>query len=63
MLHVAQSKPQVIKQCMTELIALYQAGAIWPHINNVYSQSQFMDAHDALESRSTMGKLVVQWKE
>jgi NADPH:quinone reductase-like Zn-dependent oxidoreductase len=61
MLKIAEAQPQVIQNCMSEMLDLYRAGALQlPHVAS-YHYSEFTQAHDALGMGQTTGKVVVCW--
>jgi NADPH:quinone reductase-like Zn-dependent oxidoreductase len=62
MLKVAQANPQLIGQCMNELVQLYIENKIKPINGGEYSYSEVALAHHLLESRKTKGKLIVKWQ-
>ena len=61
MLKIAQEKPEKIARVMQEVIQLQQEGILRPHVGGKYSINQLAEAHTFLESRKSMGKIVVRW--
>ena len=61
MLKIAQEKPEKIARVMQEVIQLQQEGILRPHVGGEYSINQLAEAHTFLESRKSMGKIVVRW--
>ena len=61
MLQIADHQPQVIERCLTQVMKLYAEGIFVPTIANVYLISAIDEAHNYLENRSSIGKVVVQW--
>lgn len=61
MLRIAEEKPEALGKIMENLIALYQNGHLNPHIHKSYRYNELNEAHEALENRKTIGKLVVFW--
>jgi len=61
MLKVGQNKPQVLMRVLNEVVSLAGKGLIKPAAGKEYRAEQLVEAHNALENRSTMGKLVVRW--
>jgi NADPH2:quinone reductase len=59
MLKVADSKPQIIGECMQALTELVVQGKIKPQIGGEFSVNEIARAHQLLESRASTGKLVV----
>ena len=61
MLTVADHKPHVLSRCIREVVKLVQAGEIKPHVGGEFKADQIAEAHAFLESRKSMGKIVVAW--
>ncbi len=61
MLRIAEEKPAVLGEVMENLIDLYQNGHLNPHVYKSYRFNELSAAHEALENRKTIGKLVVFW--
>lgn len=61
MLKIADNKPEVMQHCLTEVVNLYQEGVIKPQVGGVYASDKLHEAHSALESGKTTGKLGVIW--
>jgi len=61
MLRIAESKPLVLKQCLDEIIKLYEAGAIKPFAGKVFPATEIAKAHEHIESRASTGKVVIKW--
>ncbi len=62
MLKIADNKPQVLERCLRAVVGLYTDGKLKPQVGGVYSSDQLAEAHSALESGQTTGKLIVTWK-
>ena len=62
MLKIADNKPQVLERCLRAVVGLYTDGKLDPQVGGVYTSDQLADAHSALESGKTTGKLIVTWK-
>lgn len=60
MLKVADNKPEVLKHCLNEVVKLYREGHLKPQSGGMYSADQLAEAHAALESGKTTGKLGVR---
>jgi len=60
-LKLVQSKPQVVKQCLEEILVLYRQGRIKPKNGGDFAITELGKAHDLLESGYSMGKLAVHW--
>ncbi|MBL4862001.1 MAG: zinc-binding dehydrogenase [Crocinitomicaceae bacterium] len=63
MLKIADNKPRVLETCLKEIVALYKSGKIKPQIGGVYSSNNLAEAHAALESGGTTGKLAIVWEK
>jgi NADPH:quinone reductase-like Zn-dependent oxidoreductase len=63
MLKIADFKPEVLRTCMLEVVRLAKNNEITPIIGNRFTESNFADAHTQLENGTTIGKLVVFWKQ
>ena len=61
MLRIADYKPDTIKYCMENVIALLHEGKIDPHVGNMYAVKDIAQAHDDMESRKTIGKIGLVW--
>lgn len=61
MLRIADNKPELMNFCMNQVIELYKQGVCKPHVGGVFSANEIGKAHDFLESRKSIGKLVVEW--
>lgn len=63
MLKIADHRPERISEALTSLVELYEQGHILPKNGGVYPLAQLADAHEALESRKTKGKVVVTFDQ
>lgn len=61
MLKIADNKPDVMAYCLSGVVKLYEEGVIKPQSGGMYSANQLGEAHAALESGKTTGKLGVSW--
>lgn len=61
MLKVADFKPNIIKTCLAEVFKLYQNGQIKPVIGKEFGVSEINQAHQYIEDRSSIGKIVCHW--
>lgn len=62
MLRIAEDKPALLQHCMKEVFRLYEEGVFDPEIGREYSSDQLSEAHEFLESRQSIGKIVVHWE-
>ena len=60
-LKVAEENPEKIAKVMQEVIRLTEEGILTPHVGGEYQVEQLTEAHAFLESRKSMGKIVVKW--
>ena len=61
MLRIADYRKQVFKHCIDEVVKLYEEGAIDPIVGKEFHSDQLAEAHDYLEKRKSIGKVVVNW--
>ncbi len=61
MLTIADHKPHVLSRCINEVLKLVQQGELKPHVGGKFKADQIAEAHAFLESRKSMGKIVVEW--
>lgn len=63
MLRIADQQPEILKRCMEHLVTLVKTDQINPHVGAAYKQHDIAKAHDLLESRESVGKVVVYWEK
>ena len=61
MLRIGEAKPDLLATVMKECVAASAAGWLRPHVHGVYAADQLAEAHAALGSGSTMGKVALRW--
>lgn len=61
MLKIGQGKPEYLQRTINEVYEHYKSGILKPTIDSVWSIDQLAEAHTKLESRGTIGKVVVKW--
>jgi len=61
MLRVADNRPHIFKKCLDGVVDYWQKGVIKPHIHRVYKATDIAKAHQELESRRSIGKIVCEW--
>jgi NADPH2:quinone reductase len=61
MLRIADNKPEILQRCLIAVVKLYEQKAIDPVVGRVFSSNELSAAHDFLESRKSMGKIIVKW--
>jgi NADPH:quinone reductase-like Zn-dependent oxidoreductase len=62
MLKIGQFKPDILQNCMQNVVKLAQEGKIDPHVGGIYPVDKLNEAHTALEMRKTVGKIGILWK-
>lgn len=63
MLKIADFKPQVLTQCLNEVVKMVKQGQIRPVVGGVYKQDELKMAHRLLEEGKTVGKLIIEWDD
>ncbi|PCJ86559.1 MAG: alcohol dehydrogenase [Flavobacteriales bacterium] len=61
MLRIADFKPETLKRCMEAVVKLYDEGIFKPHVGGRFKAEEIADAHNFLQSRKSVGKVVVEW--
>jgi NADPH:quinone reductase-like Zn-dependent oxidoreductase len=61
MLRVGENKPHYLQKTINEVYEHYQKGILKPTVDSVYEVANIAEAHAKLESRDTIGKVVVKW--
>lgn len=61
MLKIADLKPEVLTKCLNDVVQLAKNHEIEPVVGGRFVQADFAQAHDLLESGTTIGKLAVFW--
>ena len=61
MLKVGEENPEKMAKVMQEVIRLTEKGILNPHVGGEYQVEQLAEAHAFLESRKSMGKIVIKW--
>ena len=61
MLRIADDKPEVVQRCLEAVIRLTGEGVFKPNIGKVFPVNEIAAAHEYLEKRKSMGKIVVTW--
>jgi NADPH:quinone reductase-like Zn-dependent oxidoreductase len=63
MLKIADNCPEILANCMENVLKLYNAGVLKPKIGGKYHVNDLHIAHFDFESRKTTGKLTVFWED
>lgn len=61
MLRIAENKPELLQHCMSTVMDLYEKGELEPVVGKEYPAKELAEAHDFLESRNSVGKVIVHW--
>jgi NADPH2:quinone reductase len=61
MLALADRKPEVVSRCLKNVIAMAAEGLITPAGGLEFPVEEIAKGHEALESRRTMGKVMIRW--
>jgi NADPH2:quinone reductase len=61
MLRIADEEPEVLNRVMTNVVELFKAGVIDPVVGAEFPVERVVQAHEYLESRQSIGKVVVKW--
>ncbi len=61
MLRIADDKPDVLQRCLQNVVKMHAQGILKPHTGAVFNANQLAEAHNYLESRKSIGKVIVKW--
>jgi len=61
MLRIADHKPSLFKKVFNGVMEMTTQGIIKPEIAKTYKADQIAEAHEYLESRQSIGKIVMEW--
>lgn len=61
MLRIADDRPDTLNRCLKEVVKLVEENVFKPTVGGVFKVDQINEAHSLLESRKSMGKIVVEW--
>ena len=61
MLRIADHRKHIFKHVFNQVIDLSSQGILKPKIGKVFPVDQFAEAHEYLEQRKSLGKVVVNW--
>ena len=61
MLRIGDHKPLTLKRCLEGVIKLVKEGVLKPHIGGTFNAPDIAKAHKLLESRNSIGKIIVEW--
>jgi len=60
MKRVSEHRPEVLAECLEFTRQGFEDGKLKIHIHKIYDWKQVHEAHQDIESRGTMGKLIIQ---
>lgn len=64
MLTIADVKPEIISECMTQVVQLMKDNSsIKPISGGEFSENQLTEAHNLLASRKSTGKIAIKWTD
>lgn len=61
MLRIADHKPNVLKRCLEKVVEMTEKGMLDPKGGGVFNIEDLGKAHSLLESRKSVGKIIVNW--
>jgi NADPH:quinone reductase-like Zn-dependent oxidoreductase len=61
MLRIADHKPHALQRVIHSVVDLYNQGQLKPHVGGKFNAQDISEAHDFLENRKSIGKIVVEW--
>ena len=61
MLKIADNRPHILSLCLREVLKMTEAGTIVPTVGKIFSADKIAEAHDYLENRQSVGKVVMAW--
>ena len=61
MLRLGQNKPNYVQEALEEVYTHYRQGILKPTVDSVFNANELGQAHARLESRGSIGKVVVKW--
>ena len=61
MLRIADYQPNTLKRCLEKVVEMTLEGTLNPMDGGAFNVSEIAKAHDFLESRKSVGKIIVNW--
>lgn len=61
MLQIGDHKPYILKKCMSEVVDLYNKNELKPVVSKVFKAEDLAEAHNFLQKRQSVGKIVMKW--
>ncbi len=61
MLPLGDYKPQILQKCIKSVVELYERKEIKPVVGKIFNYNQIGEAHEFLQKRQSVGKIVIKW--
>ena len=61
MLQIGDHKPYILKKCMSDVVDLYNKNEIKPVVSKIFKAEDLAEAHNFLQKRQSVGKVVMKW--
>jgi len=61
MLRIAETKPEILERCIQQVLTLTLKRELKPHVGGIYPSNRIAEAHSFLESRKSIGKVIISW--
>ncbi len=61
MLQIADHKPEILSRCLQEVVKLAENNEIKPVMGELFPVERIAEAHEKLENRQSVGKIVLKW--
>jgi NADPH:quinone reductase-like Zn-dependent oxidoreductase len=59
MKRIGDNRPDILRSELVEILALFESGKLFSHVTQVMNWHRIGEAHQAMESRATSGKIVL----
>lgn len=63
LLRIADHRPEIVRRAMEAMVALAASQALTPVVDRAFPAEQVAEAHEYVESRRSMGKVVLRWED
>ena len=63
LLRIADERPEIIRRDLEAMVTLTTSGALTPVVDRAFPASAVAEAHEYVESRHSMGKVVLRWQD
>ncbi len=61
MYRISKQKPELVSLCLLRCVEAFNNGILRPYVHAEFDHHQLVEAHKALASGNTIGKVVVKW--